>query len=151
MAAVCVLAACSTSAPPAPRAHSPAELQWLDNASRLIGTLEDDVLLSAHGGANLASARRALGDQSDLYTMLVAYTLFGGCSRALANVGVPSARVSRLVDTLAAACRRLERASALFERAVKRNDPSILLTATRVVLETEPLLDEAKAQLSGVT
>jgi hypothetical protein len=149
-AAVSALAACATSTPALPRAHSATERQWIDNASRFIGTLDSDVLLSASGGANLASARRALSDQSDLYTMLVAYTLFGGCSPALANVGTPSARVGRVVETLSSACRRLEHASALFEQAVKRNDPHALLVATRIVLNTEPLLYKAKAELSAL-
>jgi hypothetical protein len=149
-AAVSALAACATSTPALPRAHSAAERQWIDNASRFIGTLDSDVLLSASGGANLASARRALSDQSDLYTMLVAYTLFGGCSPALANVGTPSARVGRVVETLSSACLRLEHASALFEQAVKRNDPHALLVATRIVLNTEPLLYKAKAELSAL-
>lgn len=69
------LAACGgTTAPAPPATHSAAERSWLDNAGRFIETLDSDITLSADGGANLATARRALTDESSIYGMLVAYT-----------------------------------------------------------------------------
>ncbi len=145
------LSACGgTAAVVVPPAHSVAERQWLANARQLIATLDSDVLLSAAGGANLATARRALGDQSDVYTMVVAYTLFGDCTHALANVGTPGAREAEVSATLITACRRLERASGLFEQAMSRRDARRLLAATRAVLETAPILDRAKTQLTAL-
>lgn len=144
------LTGCATTGPAEPRAHSAAERQWIDNASRFIGTLDSDIQLSTSGGGNLSTARRALHNQSDVYSMLVAYTLFGGCGPALANVGTPSARVGGVVQTLTSACRRFEHASALFEQAMTRSDPRALLSATRLVLDTEPLLYHARTQLAAL-
>ena len=124
MFAAGTLTACGTGSPSRPPANSAGERQWLDNASGLVGTLETGLLVAANGGDNVATARRALGDQSVLYSLLVAYTLFGDCSHALGNVGTPSTRERQIVATLVATCRRLERASALFEQAVKQVNAS---------------------------
>jgi hypothetical protein len=107
------------------------------------------VVLSANGGNDLASARRALHDESDLYAMLVAYTRFGGCTESLRNVGAPSARVRAVEKTLSLACRRLERASALFTLAVERSDAKLLLAATRTALTASPLLYRAQSKLDA--
>ena len=60
-------------------------------------------------------------DQNDVYTMLVAYSLFGDCNRELADVGVPGRQAGPVVDAdhlrLQA---RLEHAAALFQA---RDDP----------------------------
>jgi hypothetical protein len=149
--AVVALSACSAGTPPPrPAPHSAADRLWLDNATRFIDTLDSDLLLSTSGGANLATARRALRSQSDLYSLLVAYTLFGSCRSALANVGTPSARERKSVTTLVSACRRLERASALFELAVRRGNARALLRATRIALGTEPLLFRARAEVKAL-
>ena len=139
------LTACGAAATgPHPAAHSAAERQWLANAASLVETLEADVALAANGGDNVATARHALGDQSILSSLLVAYILFGGCRHEVANVGVPSDRARSVVTALTAACARLERASALFERAVKDESAAVLLQATRLAVASEPLLFRAR-------
>jgi hypothetical protein len=146
-----VLAGCGGStARPSPPAHSPAEREWLDNADRFIGILDSDVLLSTAGGANLATARHALGDESAVYAMTVAYTFFGSCGRSLANAGTPSTRESHLAETLIGACRRLQHASTLFEQAMSRGRAQTLLAATRLVLGASPLLAQAKTELASL-
>jgi len=149
-AAALLLAGCTTSVASAPAARSPSERQWLSNADSFIGTLDSDILMSAAGGANLASARRALHDSSAIYTMLVAYELFGDCGHALANVGVPSARAAPVTRSLSSACARLEEASALFQEAMSRREAPRLLAATRMVLRAVPFLSAASAELAAL-
>ena len=144
-----LLAACGSS-PAAPRAATAAERQWVLNAGSFIGTLQSDVLLSTVGGANLASARRALTDTSSVMTMLVAYDLFSDCGPALANAGTPGAAGNAVDGTLIAACGKLESASALFQTAMTRHAARPLLAATRMVLTVEPLLSKASSELAAV-
>jgi hypothetical protein len=145
------LAACGAAATgPHPAAHSAGERQWLANAAGLVETLETSVGLAANGGDNVATARHALGNQSILSSLLVAYTLFGGCRHEVANVGVPSDRARSVVTTLTAACARLERASALFERAVKDESAAVLLQATRIAVASEPLLFRARTAVDAL-
>jgi hypothetical protein len=147
VAVVIVVAGCG-GGPSSTSRTTPTEREWVDSAVRFVDDLNAAVLLSAHGGSDLASARRALGDDSDLYAMLVAYNDFGGCRQTLVlSVGVPPARLRKVESTLAAACRRFERAAALFTRAVKRSDPAVLLAATRLALHAAPLLYDAKERL----
>jgi hypothetical protein len=127
-----------------------AERQWIDNAGRLIDDLQESVLLSASGGSDLASARKALHDDSDLYGMLVAHTRFGGCRQTLLNAGTPDHRLRQVDRTLTTACHRLERASDLFTVSIKRSDPGVLLSATRAALKAAPLLERAKVELDAV-
>jgi hypothetical protein len=144
-----LLASCgATTTIAVPRAHSVAERQWIDNAGSLIRTLDSDVSSSTVGGANLASARRALTDESTIYTLLVGYDLFGDCGPALANAGTPSERAARVAETLILACGRLEDAAALFQRAMTRHDPRPLLAASRLVLTAVPTLGQASAELA---
>jgi hypothetical protein len=151
-AAAAALTACgaNVSTPPPAVGEAALEQTWIENAQRFIATVQADLDLTSAGGGNLVTARKALGDASDLYTILVAYTNFDGCSHALANVGTPSRKVVHVVRTLSSACRRLERASALFHVAVTRNRPRALLAATRMAIATEPLLFRARAQLSAL-
>jgi len=145
-----LLAACGSTAATAPPARSEPDREWVDNARSFIGTLDSDVLMSTVGGANLASARRALSDESDIYTMLVAYDLFGDCGPAIANLGAPSRRVAQVVQTLISVCGRLENASTLFERAMSRHDAYPLLAASRMVLTATPLLSRASSELAAL-
>ena len=148
-AAATLLAGCGqASSPPLPPAHSAAERQWLDNVASLVRTLATQVDASTVGGGNLASARRVLHDTSSVYTLLVAYDLFGDCGGALANAGTASARAGALEQTLIDACARLEDAAALFQRAMTRRSPQPLLRASRTVLATVPLLGRARAELA---
>lgn len=147
----CSFVACGGGTSPVDvRNGSPAEREWIDNTRALIRTLRSDILLSASGGANLATARRALSDQSAVYTMLVAYSLFGDCGHSLAGAGLPSRRTEATARTLASACRRLERASALFQKAMTRRDPAALLEATRTAEDATPLLVGASSELDAV-
>lgn len=148
-AAALPLGACGGPSAP-PKADAATEREWIDNAGSLIRTLQSDVLMSTVGGANLATARRALRDESDVMTMLVAYNLFGACGPSLANAGTPGPQANGVVQTLIAACSRLERASALFTEAMARGSPRPLLAATREVLTAEPFLVRAGSELAAL-
>jgi hypothetical protein len=145
--AAMALTGCGGGAPAQP---SLAERQWIDNAAGLIADLGDGVVLSASGGNDIQSARRALHDESDLYAMVIAYTRFGGCRQTMLNLGAPNARLRSVEQALETACRRFERASALFTVAVERDDANVLLTATRTALKASPLLYRAEAELNAV-
>lgn len=141
------LVACGTQAEPAPSRHSAAERIWVANAVRFVATVESDILATTVGGANPATARKALASDSDVYSMLVAYSFFGDCNRELANLGTASAAARQVVTLLLRACRRLEHASLLFEQAVSRNEPRTLVAAGRASLVVEPLLARARLRL----
>ena len=143
--AVLLLTGCGGNGRP-----SVAERQWMDNVAGLIADLGDGVVLSSSGGNDLASARKALHDESDLYAMVIAYTRFGGCQKTMLNLGAPNARLRHVSQALATACRRFERASALFTVAMERSDPKVLLAATRTALQAAPLLYRAEAELNEV-
>ena len=134
----------------AKKPQASGEREWIDNASGFVDGLVSSVELSANGGSNLASARRALRNDSDLYVILVAYTRFGGCQQTLANVGVPTPRVRKVERTLRLACAKLERAARLFTRAITDSDPRALVAANRLALAAEPILSRAKEQLADV-
>jgi hypothetical protein len=153
---VALLAGCGGTGPERDRsaqaraaAAAKAERQWIDNAGRLIDDLNESVLLSASGGSTVASARKALHDDSDLYGLIVAHSRFGACEQTLLNAGAPGARLRAVDRTLTAACRRLEHASVLFTVSMKHSDPNALLAATRTALGTTPLLERARAQLDA--
>jgi hypothetical protein len=123
------------------------ERQWTANVAGLIDQLRNDVVLSADGSGDVASARRALHDDSDLYDLVLAYSDFGGCDHMLANAGVASARFARVVATLGAACSRLQHAATLFSRAASGNDPQALLAASREAGRASPSLVRAALEL----
>jgi hypothetical protein len=106
--------------------------------------------MSAAGGSNLASARRAVRDDNSVYLLLVAYGDFGDCNRELAAAGTPSAHARKIAAVILTACRPLERASALFTRAMQRNDARALLAATRTSATAAPILVEALAALEAL-
>jgi hypothetical protein len=146
LAAGALLTACGSRAPAGPRAPL-SERVWIDNAERFVATLNSDLGLTTSGGPTLADARRAMAGTSGVYTMLVAYGLFGDCGPALAAVGVAAPPAHRVVATLISACARLEHAAALFQQAMTRNEPEALLAATRTALGTAPLLARARLEL----
>ena len=117
---------------------------------RFLGTIDADVLLSTAGGANPATARRALKSTSAVYTMLVAYTFFGDCSHELADTGVPSERAKPVVSLIVEACRRLARAAALFQVAMTRKQPGPLVAAGSAALAVEPLVARARERLMAL-
>jgi hypothetical protein len=145
-ACLMALAACGQTAPPAP--SSQGDRQWIDNISGVIDQLVRDMGLSASGGDTIGAARMALHDQSSLYTILVAYTDFGGCDHMVASAGQPPVRFAKLGRTLAGACALLQRAAVLFTQANSQNDPRALLAATRLTLRATPLLIRASAELA---
>jgi len=122
---------------------------WLANTRQLIATLEAYVLLAANGGANVATARRAISNSSDLYGMVIAYTYFEGCHKLLTSFGPPARADEAAAAPLGSACTKVEEAAAIFRRAMTRNDPRILLSATRAALAAEPLLVRARSALAG--
>jgi hypothetical protein len=149
-----VLAACgSTASLPraAPSAHSAAERAWVEYAGRFVAGLQTEILSSQNGGADLASARRAIGNENDIYTMLVDYTDFGDCNRQLGDVGVPAPGSEKVVALIVSACGRLERASSLFQDAMTYNQPTKLLAATRLAARAAPLLAEAEDGLAKLS
>jgi len=141
------LAGCGGTGPSGP--SRPADREWAANADGVIGILERDLALSASGGATLAAARRALADSSNLYTILVAYTDFGGCTHMVGSIGPPLPRFAKVTATLGGVCGSLERASALFTHATQASDPRSLLAATRLALATAPRLARARAELDA--
>ena len=146
------LGGCGAGAHPAPALpeQPAAERLWVENAGRFVSTLNSDIGLTTGGGPTLADARRAMADADGIYTLLVAYSLFGDCGPALAAVGTPSPAASRALGTLVRACTRLEHASALFQQAMTRHEPSSLLAATRASLTAAPLLVRARLELAAL-
>jgi hypothetical protein len=145
LAAACVAALTACGGTSAPLAG--ADREWVANTGGVIDELERDVLLAGSGGDTIRAARQALDDQSNLYTILVAYTDFGGCNHMVSAAGTPAERFARVERILTTACTLLQRAAVLFTRAVTRHEPSALLAATRTTLRASPLLTHAKIEL----
>src|SRR5512146_1458031 len=119
-AAFCLAAPAGCGRTPAGPPSPQADREWIDNTAGVIDQLERDLALESTGGDTLAAARRTLHD--GLYTVLVAYTDFGGCRHMVAAAGDAPARFASVSRPLAAACVKLERAAVLFTRAASRND-----------------------------
>jgi hypothetical protein len=146
---VALLTACGGSSGET-AAGSRAERLWVVNAAALIGDLQADILLSTRGGDDVASARRAMQTEGDVYLLLVAYGLFGDCGQKVEQLGTPNARLQQVRRTLAAACRHLERSASLFTRAMTGSQPAALVAATQTALRVTPLLERAKSELAAV-
>ena len=140
-----LLAGCGGTSAPAGSAQG--DRQWVANAGGVIDELERDVLLAGNGGGTYAAAAAALRNESNLYTVLVAYSDFGGCDHMLSAAGTPTARYAKVERAIAASCVLLQRAAALFTQAASTHDAHALLAATRTTLEASPLLVRAKAEL----
>lgn len=145
-----VLAACGSTVAPPP-AHSAAQRNWVQYTGRFVAGLQTEILSSQDGGADLASARRAIGNTNDIYTMLVDYTDFGDCKQELGNIGVPAAGSKKIVALIVSACGRLEHAASLFQDAMTNNRPVKLLAATRLAAEAAPLLADAEDALAKLS
>lgn len=145
LAAACIAALTACGETSTPRAG--ANREWVANAGVVIDQLERDVLLAGSGGNTIRTARQALQRQSNLYTILVAYTDFGGCNHMVSAAGTPASRFAPVERSLASACTVLQRAAVLFTRAMTRHDPRALLMATRTTLQASPLLVHAKTEL----
>jgi hypothetical protein len=129
--------------------RSSLERGWLGAARQLVSTLQKDVLLSVYGGANVATARRALLDSSDVYAMVIAYTDFGGCGKVLDSFGHPGPAAEAPIAAIGAACAQLGQAAMIFRRAMISHSAKILVAATRASLAAEPLIVRAKAALAS--
>jgi hypothetical protein len=103
--------------------------------------------VAASDGDSLASARAALGDESRLYGLLVAYSDFGGCRHMVGAVGGAPAGFRPVAATLGRACARLQRATKLFTRAASTSDARALVAAARAVDGAVPLLVRADLEL----
>jgi hypothetical protein len=145
LAAAALLAA-GCGAQPAPRTESPSR-EWVANARGVVQQLRGDIL-AVSGFDDVSAARRGLRDDSQMYGLLVAYTDFGGCRHMAAAVGVEPRGRARVVRLIHRACARLERADALFTRAVARKAPRLLVGATRQAVAAVPALDAATVELA---
>jgi hypothetical protein len=147
VAAACLLASAGCGA----RAHQggarQADREWVDNTSGVIDQLQRDLVLGSAAGDSLAAARKAL--RSGLYTLLVAYTDFGGCRHMVASAGVAPERFAKVTRPLHVACSRLERAAALFTRAASDDDAPALVEAERLATSAAPLLVRAREELQA--
>jgi hypothetical protein len=138
-----VLAACGAGTPQTPRS---AASEWAANAAGVISQLRADAI-AASDEDSIASARRALRDESRLYGLLVVYTDFGGCRHMVGAVGRPPLGFRGVEMTLGRACASLQRAAILFTRAASTSDAPALFAASRAVLVAAPLLERAELEL----
>jgi len=148
VALTAALAACGGTSPKP--LVAPHDREWAANLEGVIEQFQRDLDLAAGGGATVPAARRALRDESNLYTILVAYTDFGGCSHMVAAAGATPPRFGRLQRTLATACGLLQQAAALFTRAITNHDPQALVEAGSKTRRALPLLLDAKDELVAV-
>ena len=123
-----------------------ADRQWIGNTAGVIDQLQRDLVLGSEGDS-LAEARVAL--RSGLYTLLVAYTDFGGCRHMVAAAGVAPERFAEVTHALRTACARLERAAGLFTRAASGDDAATLVAAGRLASSAAPLLVRAREELQA--
>ncbi len=144
-ACLAISAGCGGTAP-ADRS-SQADREWVDNTAGVIDQLERDLQLESSGGDTIAAARETL--RGSLYTVLVAYTDFGGCRHMVAAAGAAPSRFAEVTRTLAAACSLLQRAAVLFTRAATHGDAAMLVRAGHVASSAEPLLVRAKVRLQA--
>ena len=143
---VAALLAAGCGARPAARPEPPAR-EWVANARGVVQQLRNDVL-AVSGFDDVAAARRGLRDDSQMYGLLVAYTDFGGCRHMAASVGGRPSGPARVVRLLHRVCAHLQRADALFTRAVARKAPQLLVGATRQAVAAVPELDAATVELA---
>jgi hypothetical protein len=129
------VAGCGAARPSAPVVPA----GWQANARQVVQQLRLDIAAAAVAGTTPAAATKALRDTSDLYALLVAYSDLGGCRAMVASASAPE----RVARAFAPACRRLERASALFARATQRSDPAALVRATHELGLAQPSLVRA--------
>ena len=113
----------------------------------MIDQLERDLQLESSGGDTIAAARETL--RGSLYTVLVAYTDFGGCRHMVAAAGATPERFAAVTRTLRVACLRLERAAGLFTRAASDDDAPALVEAARLASSAAPLLVRAREELQA--
>jgi hypothetical protein len=144
-AAVLVVAAFGVSCGATTR--PPAEREWITNARGVVEQLRGDVgAVSAYGRVDVA--RAGLRNQSQLFGLLVSYTDLGGCRHMVAAAGAEPPGDTRAVHLMQLACRHLQRADALFTRAVAREAPRVLAAASREAIAALPQLIAAALELA---
>jgi len=126
-----------------------SERQWRSNTAVIVQQLQVDLAATQITGDSIASAERALHDDSSLYGLLVSYSDFAGCREMVASAGPLPGNAVSIDRALVAGCRHLERASTLFTKAVKANDGAALLAAERESSRALPSLVRAGAALRG--
>jgi hypothetical protein len=138
-----MLAGCG-SVPAPPGAGSGEEKLWAGEALQLLDSLDQALpQIEVAGIGHLT-----LTDTSHLYAALLGYTAVDDCGQQLAALGQPSERERVASARLHQACAHLRHASALFTRAFKTKQASLLVTAASEALSTKPLLDRARALLT---
>jgi hypothetical protein len=137
VAVAALLASCGSVGEVEPR--TVAQPAWQSNLRILIEQLRSDIALTAIDGGTLASARSALGSDSHLYALLVAYDDFGVCRGMVASASSEE-RAAPVANALAPGCRHLERAARLFTRATTVDDPRALLAASVEARRASPSL-----------
>jgi hypothetical protein len=113
----------------------------------VIEQLRGDIL-AVVGADRIPAARIALTDESQLYSLLIAFSDVAGCRHMVASLGVRPARfvtANRLLDN---ACAPLRRAAALFTSATTRSDPRALVAAVRQASSALATLDRARLALA---
>jgi hypothetical protein len=149
--ALLVLAlAVAAPASAAPGKLTTSERRWVADLDAFGNDLLANVQLASSGGSDVATARHALRDLSDLYATLVAYTYFDGCTTTLRNVGPPSVRLAPAARKLQGACRGFERAADLYEQAVRRSDARALVAASRASLTAYASFAATRAAIDGL-
>jgi len=145
LAAGCLLASagCGGTAQKPPQ----GDREWIDNTAGVIDQLQRDLVLGSAEGDSISAARKAL--RNGLYTLLVAYTDFGGCRHMVAAAGATPERFAKVNRTLGTACARLERAAQLFTRAASDDDAAALVEAGRLASSAAPLLVRAREELQA--
>ena len=121
--------------------------EWATGAAVVIDQLRGDVL-AVVGADRIPAARIALRDESQLYSLLIAFSDVAGCRHMVASLGVRPARfvtANRLLDN---ACAPLRRAAALFTSATTRSDPRALVAAARQASSALATLDRARLALA---
>ena len=145
--AACLTAAAGCGGPAHSTRSQQADREWIDNTAGVIDQLQRDLQLESAAGDTIAAARETL--RSGLYTVLVAYTDFGGCRHMVAAAGVPPERFAEVSRLLRAACALLQRSAVLFTTAATKNDPAALLHAGRRASSASPFLLHAKVELQA--
>lgn len=123
--------------------------EWRSNTAIILRQLQADIAETQITGGTPAAARTSLRDESSLYGLLVSYSDFAGCREMVASAGPTPRAAARIVRSLVAGCRHLERASTLFTAAVKADDGASLLAARREAGRALPRLVAAAAELRG--
>jgi hypothetical protein len=126
-----------------------ADREFIANTSGVIDQLSQDVSVATPAGVDLAAARRALRNESDLFGLLVAYSDFGGCNKMVAGVGEAPPRFRVVVRQLTAACGRFERGAARITTAASQRDARALLAASEQIKVAAALLYRATLRFAA--